>query len=114
MITTITKEHYKNYITEWVSWTGEQWEENGIPIIFALDCDDDYYYLTVGVDSSIYDFYDENPDMDKTELERTELFCDKFGCKICETLEEVNSLIRKELPSYCEFVEGEDGTIYGH
>ena len=114
MIRTITREQYKDYVTEWVAWTSEQWERNGMPITFTLDCDDDYYYLTVEVQNSAYDFYDENPKEDNAELERTELFCTEFGCKICDTLDEVNRMIREELPSYCEFVEGDYGVIYGN
>lgn len=110
----ITKEQYKDYVTEFVAYTGEQWLGNGMPITFTLDCDDYYYYLTVEVQSSAYDFYDENPEMDNAELERTELFCDEFGCKICETLDEVNELIEEELPEYCKFEVGDDGSICGY
>jgi len=114
MARTITKKQYRNYVTEWVAWTGEQWLMNGIGITFTLDCDDDYYYLTVEVQNHVYDFYDENPEYDRSELEKAEEFCEKFGCKICESLDEVNDLIEKELPSYCRFAEGENGVVYGY
>lgn len=114
MIKTITREQYKNYVTEFVAYTGEQWLQNGIEIVFTLECDDDYYYLTVEIASHVYNFYDENPDYDRDILNETEKFCNGFGCKMCETLDEVNSFVRKELPSYCEFVETDNGTIYGN
>ena len=114
MVRTITKEQYKDYVTEWVSWTGEQWLMNGIEITFTLECDDDYYYLTVEVQNSVYDFYDENPEYDREELEKTEKFCKDFGCKICETLDEVNAHVENELPSYCRFEVGDNGVVYGH
>ena len=61
-----------------------------------------------------YDFYDENPEYDRSELNKAEKFCKEFGCKICETLDEVNKFVREELPSYCEFEKDDDGSIYGN
>lgn len=113
MVKTITKEQYKNYNTEWVSCTGEQRLSSGIEIIFLLDSDDSNYYLSVEVPAHVYHFYDDNPEYDRSVLNETEKFCEEFGCKICDTLDEVNKFVREELPTYCEFVEGDDGVIYG-
>lgn len=114
MVKTITREQYENYVTEWVAYTEEQWLKNGIEIVFTLECDYHYYYLTVEVASHVYDFYNENSDYNRGILEETEKFCKEFGCKICTTLDEVNRFVSKELPSYCEFEEAYDGTIYGN
>ena len=114
MAKTITREQYSDYATEWICSTGEQWLENGIPITFVLECDDDYYYLSVEVQNNAYDFYDENPEYDRSELNKAEKFCKEFGCKICENLDEVNKFVREELPSYCEFEKDDDGSIYGN
>lgn len=114
MVGTISLEKYKELDLYWVSKTSEQWLNNGIDIVFELECDNDYYYLTVYIPQYIYDWYEEHPEYDRDILEETEKFCKEFACKKCINLDDVNYYIRGELPDNCLFEEDDEGNVYGN
>ena len=112
MIRTITLEQYKNYVTENCSYLTEQYIGTGTEITLTLDCDDDYYYLTADVTDYERDiqFCKENG-YDTDYVEQTVNDCKEFGCKMCDTLDEINRCVAKMLDERLFFFEDEYGCI---
>lgn len=92
--------------------TGGQWNENGIPVVFEYDIEENN--LTMRVSSEV-DYYDEEALAGLQELiNETEAYCRKFGVKKVYSTEEANRYVKRETDdNYATFDEDEEGNVYG-